>query len=204
MADYMIADTHWNHRRVLEFQPCRIPGLELRTDSIEEMNWSIDFRWNKVVKPSDVIIHLGDGAFGHYDVRHLNGYKVFIKGNHDKGIRTLLNDGWDEAYNWQDYFKRYGPYVIYLPDGKEISCVLTHIPVTTDWMDEHNVDFNLHGHLHSFPPPTPRHLCLSIEQTGFEPMSADQIMVQLGRKLYALPDGRFSVPGDGGSVIEVG
>jgi calcineurin-like phosphoesterase family protein len=50
------------------------------------MNWEMTSRWNSVVKPDDLVYHLGDfsmGQPGKY-IQHLNGKIVLIKGNHDK------------------------------------------------------------------------------------------------------------------------
>ena len=59
--------------------------------------------WNKVVKPTDTIYHLGDVSFyGREEtgkiVKRLNGYKILIRGNHDKGLDRMKEHGFDEAY----------------------------------------------------------------------------------------------------------
>ena len=43
-------------------------------------------RWNSVVRPNDIIYHLGDFAFGRHNIKiaeRLNGKKRLIMGNHD-------------------------------------------------------------------------------------------------------------------------
>ena len=100
---FCISDTHFNHKGVLNFEPCRLKdmqlkgyGLNAKTD--EELNtahtqWIID-NWNKTVKPDDIIIHFGDLAWkGHREILPLlNGRKILILGNHDKKGPNTYND----------------------------------------------------------------------------------------------------------------
>ena len=51
------------------------------------MNEVLIQRWNEKVKPSDIIFHLGDVAFGGSELWNrimpqLNGHKILILGNH--------------------------------------------------------------------------------------------------------------------------
>ncbi len=79
---YLISDTHFNHKNII--------GYENRPfDSVEEMNQQLIANWNKMISNKDTIYHLGDFASGNYDevktiADQLNGYKILIKGNHDR------------------------------------------------------------------------------------------------------------------------
>jgi calcineurin-like phosphoesterase family protein len=55
--------------------------------------------WNLMIKPKDIVYHLGDFCFrGGHDARFytdkLNGKKILIKGNHDK-----LKNGYYESFS---------------------------------------------------------------------------------------------------------
>lgn len=60
------------------------------------MNECMIKNWNETVLNKDVVIHLGDFGIGNKShiasiIKHLNGRKILIKGNHD---------------NWSDDFYR--------------------------------------------------------------------------------------------------
>lgn len=59
--------------------------------------------WNNTVKPEDTVIHLGDVIFYGRDkadkfIKQLNGYKILIRGNHDKGLHRMKEYGFAEAH----------------------------------------------------------------------------------------------------------
>ena len=127
---WFISDTHFGHKNILEYEK------EARPFScLEEMHEVMIERWNSVVKPKDILYHLGDFAFGRHALSiasRLNGQKRLVMGNHD----TLATA---EYLNYFD--KLYG--VIHLHQ-----CILSHIPVNpmnlgSRWF------LNVHGHLHS-------------------------------------------------------
>ena len=70
------------------------------------MNHIMIQRWNEVVKPGDVVYHLGDFAFfKKRDIdkvkellQTLNGVKYLVIGNHDKNKETMLDVGFVEVY----------------------------------------------------------------------------------------------------------
>lgn len=128
---WMTSDTHFGHTNIIKYcnRPYRDP---------EEMNQDLLAKWNSVVKPEDHVIHLGDVAMGQLDkslslVKHLNGHKILILGNHDrpyqgwyrgekriKGFQTYKDAGFDEIYD--EAFLHYGVWSFYL----------NHIPYTGD------------------------------------------------------------------------
>ena len=50
------SDTHFGHNNIIKF--CKRPWK-----TTEEMNEALIERWNSVVKPDDIVFHLGDFAF---------------------------------------------------------------------------------------------------------------------------------------------
>ncbi|MBT5492425.1 hypothetical protein HOK00_09460 [bacterium] len=89
---FIISDNHFNHQNVLNFEPSRLK--QMKKDGFDDHEkWMIS-KWNEVVKPDDIVIHLGDFAFKHINQleNKLNGIKILILGNHDrKGNQTYQN-----------------------------------------------------------------------------------------------------------------
>ena len=103
MAIYFLSDTHFGHKRVLEFERFNFKTIEEHDDYIIE-------KWNSTIKENDKVYHLGDVIFKYskYTLEELmsklNGYKILIRGNHDKRSNDYyLNNGFNEVYNHQIY-----------------------------------------------------------------------------------------------------
>jgi len=80
---YITSDTHIQHENIIKY--CDRPFRD-----IKEMNNTIIYNWNKVVKQEDTVIFCGDFGFfkrGPHNLQHyldkLNGNIIPIKGNHD-------------------------------------------------------------------------------------------------------------------------
>ena len=96
---YYIADTHFGNEAIIGL--CNRPF-----NSVQEMDDFIVDRWNSVVRPIDLVYHLGDFSFGgaaHAKsiFKHLNGRKVLVLGNHDvdregNTLDYLSNLAWDQ------------------------------------------------------------------------------------------------------------
>ncbi|HIY67347.1 MAG TPA: hypothetical protein H9830_13860 [Candidatus Agrococcus pullicola] len=56
-VDFVTSDTHFGHVRIIEL--AHRPFAE-----VTEMDEEIVRRWNAVVAPDDVVLHLGDVALG--------------------------------------------------------------------------------------------------------------------------------------------
>ena len=59
--------------------------------------------WNDRVKKKEVIYVLGDFSFGGKEktkeiLKRLNGYKILVKGNHDKDAAWMLDVGFNKVY----------------------------------------------------------------------------------------------------------
>ena len=86
---FVISDTHFCHANIIKY--CNRPF-----ENADLMNKVLIENWNNVVNKDDVVLHLGDitaGAGKLKDQRtqeiisQLNGKKIFVRGNHDNGIR---------------------------------------------------------------------------------------------------------------------
>jgi len=133
MTTYFTSDSHFGHKNILKFCPERLKHCK----DVVDMTEVLIAKWNKEVKPDDVVWHLGDVAMRlkPRDIKpillRLNGRKRLILGNHDNcatvskwedlGFESVLNaaqiklDGrlvWLNHYPykegfWKSLFKRY-------------------------------------------------------------------------------------------------
>jgi len=141
MTVYFSGDSHLGHEQIIEY-------TNRPFNSVEDMDKALILEWNRVVKPSDTIYHLGDFCLGdeqmarRYFLR-LNG-KILILGNtfhHDKHWLVAKKPYWSRQHR-----------VIILPpihtmkiDGLFI--VLCHFPLAT-WPRKHYMAIHLHSHSH--------------------------------------------------------
>jgi calcineurin-like phosphoesterase family protein len=64
---YVIADTHFGHKAIIEFE-----GKLRPFKTIEEHDEALIENWNRTVTPFDTVIHLGDVLFGGKSFQCLN------------------------------------------------------------------------------------------------------------------------------------
>jgi calcineurin-like phosphoesterase family protein len=113
---WVTADHHFGHENVIAYDSRPF-------NSIDEMNKTLIERWNEVVKPDDYVYHLGDFALcsraqEEAIFKALNGHKVIIRGNHDRGPDALNEIGWDWVSN--------GPVVLYREPGVYEDFIVTY------------------------------------------------------------------------------
>jgi len=129
MSYWITTDTHFNHQMLID--------IKSRPANFEMI---IKKRLIELIKPEDILIHLGDVCIGN-DKENNQWFKdnlkcktILVKGNHDhKSYSWYLKNGWDfvcERFDLDMYGKRY---------------CFTHKPVP--WDGEFNV--NVHGHFHN-------------------------------------------------------
>lgn len=90
MKIYASSDTHYFHDNIIKY--CDRPFRD-----VGHMNREMMQRWNDVVKPGDIALHVGDISAGlkgrDGDLRDiisgLHGTKILVRGNHDH-----LPDSW--------------------------------------------------------------------------------------------------------------
>ena len=177
---FLVSDTHFGHVGVCRFT--RKDGVtKLRPwDSPEEMDEAMIEAWNKTVRPTDKVYHLGDVVINRKALKtlgRLNGDKVLIKGNHD--IFRL-----DE---YLEYFRDVRAY--HVMNGM----ILSHIPVSRDSL--YRFGTNIHGHTHanrvmkpisvdaktgeikySETEYDPLYHCVCVEQTDFRPILFEDVI----------------------------
>ncbi|AMQ66495.1 phosphoesterase [Bacillus phage Shbh1] len=160
---FVISDTHFGHKNILEFE-------NRPFSDVEEMDEAIINNWNSTVEEHDIVFHLGDVSFHRTEkteqiLSRLKGRKILILGNYDKYSKTKWRRLGFDPY---DYYL-YGDYI------------LTHKPVDeTPLKVAHNYGLlkkNIHGHTHSgvtdsdysFVLNNPLYACCSVELINYTP-----------------------------------
>lgn len=157
---FFTSDTHFFHKRMLEFRPF---------DSVEEMNERLVDKWNTTVTDKDEIWHLGDVSFGNWEktsqiLARLNGRKHLVLGNHDKQFKNRLPEFFQSVQDYREL--KY----------QDAFFVLMHYPLLR-WDRGHYGTIHLHGHCHgNLPLENIRRFDVGVDAVGFVPISADQIL----------------------------
>ncbi len=181
---YFISDEHYNHVNIIKY--CSRPFL-----TIEEMNETIINNHNEVVKPNDIIYHLGDFCMQSDKVQsilsQLNGQHHLIPGNHDgchsvhkrnaKNIRAYLNMGF-LSINEQ--------MTINLPPLGEV--FLCHLPqaeyVNERYHEQRPINsgtakYQFCGHVHDAWKTKGNMINVGVDQWNFYPITVEQIVKEL-------------------------
>lgn len=105
MGIYLTSDNHFGHVNVIKYS-----GRPF--NSVEEMHEVMIENWNKIIKPGDVLYHLGDFSLSRKWVEtltpKLNGCKILVAGNHDRVHPIQSNTVYEKwrkiywEYGWQD------------------------------------------------------------------------------------------------------
>lgn len=157
MRKWFIADTHFDHDNVVEYD-ARPFG------NAEEMNEEIIKRWNNKVSPDDLVYHLGDFALSNFEkskemLTRLNGIKVLIRGNHDRSTAQCWKMGWNYVNDF-GLINIAGNLVILVHDPKDIQ----------GWDG-----YILHGHYHRQTPYNSC-FCVSCNIHDYEPVPEKRLI----------------------------
>jgi calcineurin-like phosphoesterase family protein len=161
---YVITDTHFNHQKIIEYG--RPPDFEDRI-----------FEGLKILKPDDMLIHLGDFCIGKDEECHKKFMdavpckKILVLGNHDKkSYNWYMEHGWDFVCE-MFYLKKFGEHILF-----------SHTPKSKRSINfwSMNVHGHLHDNLHRFPEYikilTPKHYLLSMEKTDYKPVELESFI----------------------------
>lgn len=177
---YVTSDLHFGHNREFIFRP---RGFE----TIQEHDETIIKNWNSIIKPEDEVYILGDlmlndNKHGIECLKHLNGIKSFIKGNHDTNTRVKLYMDEQEAniaYCGEAMTLKYRGYHFYM----------SHYPTLTGNLDDSglkHMTLNLFGHTHqkeNFYEDRPYMYHVGVDSHNCYPVSLDQIIEDMKQKI---------------------
>ena len=151
MKTFVIADTHFRHKNIIEY--CNRPFK-----TVEEMDAEMIRRWNNKVGKDDLVIHLGDFALGKREeienVRNkLNGNIILLRGNHDhKSVREagfLVIKGTLEIDNF----------------------LFSHVPLKKKEIPDGFI--NVQGHIHE--RESAYGFNISVEKMNYEPIELEDL-----------------------------
>jgi len=138
MNTWFIADTHLEHKNILEFE-------NRPFENIQEMKNKMIDAWNAVVSKTDTVYIIGDFCFGNYRtwidiLDQLKGNITLVKGNHDKSkiIQRVVRDGYLQEIH------EVGTII----ENNKLFFYLSHFPME---IGERPQMFNISGHIHSEP-----------------------------------------------------
>ena len=128
MDVWLITDTHFNHDKIQTY--CKRPP---------DFTERIIRNWQAIVKPDDLVIHLGDVIIGNRRkltdiMQELPGRKVLVMGNHDRSHSATWWMAHGFAFACQQMVFR--------------NVYLTHEPATSLVS---GTEINIHGHVHTTP-----------------------------------------------------
>lgn len=144
--------THFGHANIINL-------ANRPFENVTQMDETLISNWNSVVQNTDTVFHLGDLAWeGHEDVTdRLNGFKVFIRGNHDP-----KDPDWGEQY------------VDLRVAGKRL--ILFHYPIE-EWDGWFRGSIHLHCHTHKTTRWTAERRCnVTVEAWDYTPVALNSVL----------------------------
>jgi len=187
---FFTSDTHFGHQPEFLWKP---RGFS----SVEEMDETIIENWNKVVKPTDIVYHLGDtilndNAHGLECFKRLNGQIFLIYGNHDSDARKNLL--FTELPG-----KMLGGWYAWLIKYNKLSIYMSHYPTLTSNYDEKHFSqhvLSLHGHTHQrtnwLDPKNPFLYHVGLDSHNNTPVHIDEVITDIRQRWEEI--GRLPVP----------
>ena len=173
--DYVTADLHFGHTRIISFERTQFK-------TIGEHDEYIVRSLNSFLKPDDTLYILGDVGFqtnGSYDyisslVRRIEcGKKILVYGNHDRfNSDVAKNMGFDEIHKGPMYYETG------LTQG---GIILSHEPVK-EALDNPYVA-NVHGHIHNGKLKLGNYKNVNIAETNYRPMCLSAFEKEMAAKL---------------------
>jgi len=126
------------------------------------MNEELIRRHNELVKPDDMVYHLGDfsmrgDAFTSGILARLNGEKSFLRGSHDRWMKSRVHT-----------------IILEVKAGKH-TIILCHYPLAR-WPKAHYNSWHLHGHCHGRFKAEGKILDVGVDCHDFYPVSLDRVV----------------------------
>lgn len=173
MTVWFTSDTHYGHSKVIDYsnRPFK---------DVDEMNEMMVQNWNAVVRPGDLVYHLGDFSFQPEEraiqtAKRLMGQKYLIFGNHDKRHRKVP----EFCSQWIWTKDLHG---IEVGDTRIVLC---HYAMLT-WNQSHRGAWQLHGHSHGSLPEDPKTLRqdVGVDVWNYQPVSFEELQRVMARREY--------------------
>lgn len=179
---WFISDTHFGHANIIKYS-------NRPYSHVDEMNEALIQNWNALVKPDDIIYHLGDFAFMQWRdfsqmVWKLNGHIQFIRGNHDKMIDQheveLLRSGKIETIQNYLEIKPAGQMIVLFHYGQRV------------WNKSHHGSIHLYGHSHGSLPPHGKSVDVGVDckeiTAEYRPIHLDEVTTYMSKRTFEAVD----------------
>jgi len=178
---FFTSDPHFFHKNIIKY--CDRPF-----SSVEEMNASLIYEWNRVVPEDGHVFVLGDVTMGSttsaikWVIHQLNGTKYLVIGNHDRKNVTQGHIG--------SMWENVGDIIELSVEDDEISggyqkLVLCHYPMIT-WNGSHKGSWQLFGHVHGTldgsDKLSPNQLDVGVDSHNFAPISYEEVKVLITKQ----------------------
>lgn len=185
---WFTSDTHFGHQNIMKFEPESRPF-----SSTEEMDEVLIERWNSVVKPRDIVYHLGDAIMGDFragveKMQRLNGQLILVPGNHDRvfsGLKPNYIQKWRPEYlKVFEVIDREQEFTN-LDHRRDLRVLMCHFPYEGDshgedrYSEMRPVDNGLpllHGHVHGQWKFNGRQFNVGVDVNNLTPVSEDEII----------------------------
>ncbi|MCP1558842.1 UNVERIFIED_ORG: calcineurin-like phosphoesterase family protein [Methylobacterium sp. SuP10 SLI 274] len=174
---FFTSDTHFGHRGLLK----PTMGRPRPFASIEAHDEALVAAWNAVVRPDDLVWHLGDFAYRcalpyAASIRaRLNGRIRLVRGNHEELGERLDWEG--PVVDVQRVFVQDPG----MPNPRAVFC--SHYSHRT-WPHAHHGDLHLYGHSHGSLPGTRASLDVGVDCWNWAPVLLKDIL----QRMAATPD----------------
>lgn len=185
------SDIHFGHDNVIGF--CNRPFKDK-----EEMKEVIIANHNKLVKPEDLVVHVGDMFFCHSaeemaeTLKRMNGRKILVRGNHDQKPRQMMNAGYEVCVESMDFIianervhLSHYPYRMdaslmrWLKIKKKVHKMLGLRPIYFEKYHNRRPkdegQFLIHGHTHSTEKIKGRMIHVGVDARDYKPVNIQEI-----------------------------
>ena len=179
---WVVSDTHIGHENILKFKDSTTGNL-IRGhlfSNVNEMDEYILEKWNSVVKPGDIVYHLGDVMICDKERfkkmwPKFHGSKRLIVGNHDD-IKFLSSGGFFQKVQMWRMFPEFGLMLSHVPLHE--SNLLRLVDKSGAYPDDCTTLKNLHGHIHQNPSPKGPYQNMSVEVIDYTPINIEELRVK--------------------------
>ena len=170
MKRYLIADTHFGHSNIIEYE-------NRPFSSVQEMDEYLIKLWNSIVKNDDLVYVLGDFTLSRRMnvikelIRQLQGRKILIMGNHDtRKPKDYVECGFEVATR--------------KPMMVEPGVILMHEPFEDASLIACNYIY-FFGHVHnnhSLMDEYQNCKCVSVERIDYRPVDLDVLLKKMRKQ----------------------
>lgn len=181
---FFTSDEHHGHNNILTGWAGQKGAVAPRPfSSLEDMTEGLIDRHNSVVKPGDLVYHLGDMFWRTFSplsvldvMRRLNGQHYYILGNHEDVFSTVCD--LRHAFIWVREREKIHP-----AGGPKAGIVLDHYAGRV-WKDSHKGAWQLYGHSHGNLPELDSLLAfdVGVDVNNYTPVSLEQVRVRMENK----------------------